>query len=107
MKQLPMCRARRRQRWLSSVSLDAEAVGAKSMIHSGPFGSCCAELEDAMKAPPNSTFRIEDSGVLYFTVGYIETKQGPGRFDQAVIFCPFCGKQLQSKEEIAAKSSTR
>jgi len=77
------------------------------MIHSGSFGSCCAELEDAMKAPPNSMFRIEDTGVLYFTVGYVETEQGPGWFDQAVIFCPFCGKQLQSKEEIASKSSRR
>jgi hypothetical protein len=43
--------------------------------------------------------------VLYFTGGYIETEQEPVWFDQAVIFCPFCGKQLQSKEEIAAKSA--
>ena len=28
-------------------------------------------------------------------------------FDQAVIFCPFCGAQLQSREEIAAKSRGR
>jgi hypothetical protein len=39
--------------------------------------------------------------VLYFTVGYVEAEQGPGWFDQVVIFCPFCGKQLQSKEGIA------
>ncbi len=50
------------------ASLDAEAVCAKSMIYSGSFGSCCSDLEDAMKAPPNSMFRIEDTGVLYFTV---------------------------------------
>jgi len=77
------------------------------MIHSGSFGSCCPELEEAMNAPPNSMFRIEDTGVLYFTVGYDATEQGPGWFDQAVIFCPFCGKQLQTKEEIASKSSTK
>jgi hypothetical protein len=77
------------------------------MTHSGSFGSCCAEPEDAMKTPPNSMFRIEGTGVLYFSVGYVETEQGPGWFDQAVIFCPFCGKQLQSKEEIASKSPTR
>jgi hypothetical protein len=74
------------------------------MIHDGPFGSCCSDLEDAMKTPPNSMFRVEENGVLYFTVGYIATEQGPGCFDQAVIFCPFCGKQLQSKEDIALKS---
>ena len=71
------------------------------MIHNGSFGSCCSALEDAMKTAPNSLFRVEENGVLYFTVGYIATEQGPGWFDQAVIFCPFCGKQLQSKEDIA------
>ncbi len=74
------------------------------MIHNGPFGSCCGDLEDAMKTPPNSMFRVEENGVLYFTFGYVATEQGPGWFDQAVLFCPFCGKQLQSKEDIARKS---
>jgi hypothetical protein len=74
------------------------------MIHNGPFGSCCGDLEDAMKTPPNSMFRVEENGVLYFTVDYVATEQGPGWFDQAVLFCPFCGKQLQSKEDIARKS---
>jgi hypothetical protein len=74
------------------------------MMHDGPFGSCCADLADAMNAPPNSMFRVEENGVLYFSVGFVETEQGPGWFDQVVIFCPFCGKQLQSKEEIARKS---
>jgi hypothetical protein len=74
------------------------------MIHNGPFGSCCGDLEDAMKTPHNSMFRVEEYGVLYFTVGYVATEQGPGWFDQAVLFCPFCGKQLQSEEDIARKS---
>ena len=74
------------------------------MIHNGSFGSCCGDLEDAMKTPPNSMFRVDENGMLYFTVGYVATEQGPGWFDQAVLFCPFCGKQLQSKEDIARKS---
>jgi hypothetical protein len=65
------------------------------------FQACCRDLEDSMKEPPNSMFRIETNGVLYLTVGYVQTEQGPGWFDQAVIFCPFCGKKLQSKEDIA------
>ncbi len=52
------------------------------MIHNGPFGSCCGDLEDAMKTPPNSMFRVEENGVLYFTFGYVATEQGPGWFDQ-------------------------
>jgi hypothetical protein len=62
------------------------------MIHRGSFDSCWGELEDAMKTPPNSMFRVKSNGVLYFTLGYVETEHGPGWFDQAVIFCPFCGK---------------
>ena len=49
-------------------------------------------------------FRVEDNGVLYFTVGYVDTEEGRGWFDPAVIYCPFCGSQLQSREDIARKS---
>ncbi|WP_148665385.1 hypothetical protein [Sulfurifustis variabilis] len=71
----------------------------------GPFGSCCKDLSDAMKQPPSSFFFVEKNQVLYLTVGYVQTEKGPGWFDQAVIFCPFCGKQLQSREEIAKKAA--
>jgi len=60
-----------------------------------------------MQQPPESFIRIDDNGVLYVTVGYMETEKGPGFFDQAVIFCPFCGKQLQTKEDIASKAVAR
>lgn len=76
-------------------------------IHSGKFGTCCKDLADAMTLPPEKFFRVEDNGVLYFTVGYMHTDQGPGLYDQAVIFCPFCGKQLQSKEAIAPAANAR
>jgi hypothetical protein len=68
------------------------------------FGSCCKELQDAMTVPPNSLLRIAEWGVLYLTVGYLQSEQGLGWMDQAVIFCPFCGRQLQSREEIKLKS---
>jgi hypothetical protein len=76
------------------------------MVHSGSIGSCCKDLADAMSVPEHSMFRVEaDNKVLYFTIGYIDTEKGPGWFDQAVIYCPFCGKQLQTKEDIARKSN--
>jgi hypothetical protein len=65
------------------------------------FGSCCKDLDDAMTQVPRSFFRVEDNGVLLLTVGYVQTEQGPGWFDQAVLFCPFCGVQLQTREAIA------
>ncbi|MBK7884011.1 MAG: hypothetical protein IPJ81_09560 [Chitinophagaceae bacterium] len=74
-------------------------------LFTGKFGSCCNDLKDAMDPGivPNSFFRVEENGVLYQTIGYIDTEDGPGFFDQAVIFCPFCGKQLQDKDEINSK----
>ena len=70
----------------------------------GNFGTCCKDLSDAMSSPPQSLFRVEDNGVLYLTIGYAETDEGPGWFDQAVLFCPFCGRQLQDRETIARKA---
>jgi len=64
------------------------------------FGSCCSDLIDAMTSPPNSFFRVEENGVLYLTIGYMPTAQGSAWFDQAVLFCPFCGSQLQDRDEI-------
>jgi hypothetical protein len=77
------------------------------MSHPGAFGSCCSDLEEVMKTLPNSMFHVEDNGVLYLTVAHADTEQGPGWFDRAIIFCPFCGKQLQTNEEIAAKSAAK
>lgn len=74
-------------------------------LHVGKFGSCCPELSDAMSKPPNSFFRVEENGVLFCTVGFVPTKDGPGFFDQAVIFCPFCGKKLQDQDEIKKKAA--
>ncbi len=68
--------------------------------------NCCKDLQEAMTTPPHSFFRIEENGVLYLTIGYTQTEQGTGWFDQAVIFCLFCGKKLQDKNEIALETQT-
>jgi hypothetical protein len=62
------------------------------------IGACCSEMSDALM--PKPLFRIEDNGVLYVTVGYAQTPQGVGWFDQAAMFCPFCGTQIQDREAI-------
>jgi hypothetical protein len=66
----------------------------------GKFGECCKDLHDAMNSPPNSFFFVSEEGVLYQTVGYVDTEEGPGWFDQAVLYCPFSGHKLQDKDEI-------
>jgi hypothetical protein len=69
------------------------------------FGECCKDLKDAFEQPPNSFFRIDDD-VLYMSIGYVQTEQGAGFYDQAVLFCPFCGERLQTKEEIKRKAGS-
>ncbi len=66
------------------------------------FGSCCEDLAEAMTRPENPTFFVEENGVLYLSIGFAETEEGLMWFDMAAIHCPFCGKQLQDKEAIAA-----
>ena len=68
------------------------------------FGNCCGDMKDAMTSPPEKLLRVEDNGVLYLTVGYASTDQGVGWFDQAVLFCPFCGTALQSRAEIQRRA---
>jgi len=50
-------------------------------------------------------FRVGENGVLYLSIGYSQTEQGVGWFDMAAVFCPFCGKKIQDKDEIRAKSA--
>lgn len=75
------------------------------------FGSCCKDLKDAILGVPESFFRVDDeSGVFYLTVGYVNTEKGPGYFDQAVLYCPFCGASLQASEQVfnaAAQAAER
>jgi hypothetical protein len=69
------------------------------------FGSCCEALAKSVAAP-NSFFRQEEDGVWYLTIGYVNTPNGIGFFDEALIHCPFCGAKLQDSDEIERKSST-
>ncbi len=71
----------------------------------GPFGSCCRDLADSFTEAPNSLFRVDDNGVLYLAVGYVESERGIGWYDQAVAFCPFCGAKLQDEPEPKARRS--
>ena len=58
-------------------------------------------MGEALTLPEQRFFFVQkDNGVLYLTVGGVKTDRGMGWFDQAVLFCPFCGTQLQTREEI-------
>ena len=56
--------------------------------------------------PQQKFLWTDNQGVLYLTIGGIKTEQGMGWMDQAVLFCPFCGTRLQTKEEIRSESQS-
>jgi len=68
---------------------------------SQPFGNCCEDMVHARTKAPESFFRVAENGVFYLTVGMVMTEDGAGYFDQAVLFCPFCGTALQTRGAIA------
>ncbi|MCC7253909.1 MAG: hypothetical protein IT540_18775 [Hyphomicrobium sp.] len=48
---------------------------------------------------------VGDDGILYMSVGLVELEdEEPGMVDHPVFFCPFCGKSLQTPEEVAEKN---
>ncbi len=53
----------------------------------------------------NALIRTEGDGTLFLTIGYVQMEQGIGWFDHAIIYCPFCGKKLQSRQVLANKDS--
>ncbi len=73
------------------------------------FGSCCAELKDAMSGEEfEPLLTVGEDGVLYMSVGLIELEEEePGMVDHPLFFCPFCGTKLQSAEEVRAKTGDK
>ena len=71
------------------------------------FGSCCKALKEAMEIPQQKFLWTSDDGIFYLTIGAVRTEQGTGWMDQAVLFCPFCGVQIQTMDEIRAKTGSR
>ncbi len=69
------------------------------------LGDCCKKLKDAMTMPPESTIRIEDNGVMYLSIGYAVSEKGVGWYDQAILFCPFCGRKIQDEDDIRKKGA--
>ena len=70
------------------------------------FGSCCAELKDAMSGQEfEPLITVAEDGVLYMSVGLVDMDDDePGMVDHPLFFCPFCGTKLQNADDIRAKT---
>jgi hypothetical protein len=62
-------------------------------------------LQEVTSDVPNSLIAKSENEVAMIAVGYVETDDGLGWFDQAMLYCPFCGTQVQTVEGIKQKVS--
>jgi hypothetical protein len=72
------------------------------------FGGCCDIMKDVLASEDFDPLVAEDeNGVLYMSIGLVETEQEdePNMVDHPVFYCPFCGKKLQSPEEVDSKTA--
>ena len=74
--------------------------------NSTDFGSCCKELKEAMSGEEfEPLITVGEDGVLYMSVGLVELEdEEPGMVDHPVFFCPFCGKGLQTPEDVSTEN---
>lgn len=70
------------------------------------FGSCCKELKEAMSGDEfEPLITVAEDGVLYMSVGLVDLEDDePGMVDHPLFFCPFCGRRVQTAEEVRAKT---
>ena len=71
--------------------------------------NCCNDLREAMTVPEDSLFQIADyesGGILFITTGYTQDLKGIEWFQQAIIFCPFCGQRLQDRDKIPVQGQS-
>ncbi|MBB3525344.1 hypothetical protein [Rhizobium sp. BK456] len=69
---------------------------------------CCDPLKGVvadLPEPAAPTIYRADNGVLMMVVGLVQSEEGLGYLDRAIMHCPFCGTQLQDAKAIAEKVS--
>lgn len=69
---------------------------------------CCDSLKGVvadLPEPAAPTVYRADNGVLMMVVGLVQSEEGLGYLDQAIMHCPFCGTKLQDAKAIAEKVS--
>ena len=79
------------------------------MASAGKFGSCCEILKDVLQSDEFEPLIAEEDGVLYMSIGLMEAEEEdePNMVDHPVFFCPFCGKGVQTAEEVDARTGDK
>ena len=73
------------------------------------FGSCCDELKEVLDSSEfDPLIAVGDNGILYMSIGMLQAEEGEANVvDHPVFFCPFCGTQVQTVEDVEAKGGAR
>lgn len=87
---------------------DDEDDDVKAVPAAHSFGTCCAELKEAMESDEfEPLITVGADSVLYLSVGLIDLEEEePGMVDHPLFFCPFCGTRLQSPEDVRVKAGS-
>ena len=76
---------------------------------------CCDELDNVINSEEvTPLIHRDETGVLYMSVGCVQLDENEddddgnnlGWLDAAVFYCPFCGTQLQTAEEVDEKETS-
>ena len=63
---------------------------------------CCEELEDAVSSDPSASLIEHDSGLILLNLGEREEEGETGVVLTTIRFCPFCGTEIQTDEDVEA-----
>jgi hypothetical protein len=66
------------------------------------IGFCCEELEDAVSSDADAALIEHDSGLILLNLGQREADGETGTVLATIRFCPFCGTEIQTDEDIEA-----
>ncbi len=70
------------------------------------FGSCCDAMKEVLESKEfDPLLAVGEEGILYMSIGMLEADDGAANvIDHPVFFCPFCGTEVQTEEQVEAKS---
>ncbi len=63
---------------------------------------CCEELAEAVSPDPTASLIEHDSGLILLNLGEREEEGETGVVLATIRFCPFCGTEIQTDEDIEA-----
>ena len=68
-----------------------------------PLKPCCDALKEAMAGGAFEPLiaKGEEDDIVYIAIGIVDEEDEPGMVEHPLFYCPFCGTQVQTPEEVA------